>query len=94
MEDLALVSRTATDCIPGVRIAVIRALVDGASPYSTGLASGLVSRTLEDLEALGICKRRDTIENPYEFTTSAEGLMAGAGLLSTKMLMDDTVVSG
>jgi hypothetical protein len=91
-DDFALVSRAALDCIPGSRIATIRALRNGTSPYSNGLASGLVSRTLEDLEALGICERRNGNGSEYTFTKAAEALLAGAGLLSPKMHKNDTVV--
>lgn len=82
-DDFALVSRAAMDCIPGARIAVIRALRYGTSPYSNGLASSLASRTLEDLEAVGICGRKQS-GSEYAFTQAAESLLAGAGLLSPK----------
>lgn len=90
--DYALVSRTALDCIPGARIAVIQVLRNGASPSSSGLMGGLLNRTLEDLESLGICGRRDAIRSDYAFTRSAEDLLVGAGLTSPKMHMNDTVV--
>jgi hypothetical protein len=79
-EDFALVVRVAIDCIPGSRIAIIRALRSGTNPYSIGLASVLVSRTLEDLKALGICEKREASGSAYAFTQTAECLLAGANI--------------
>jgi hypothetical protein len=79
-EDFALVVRVAIDCIPGTRIAVIRALRSGTNPYSIGLANVLVSRALEDLGSLGICERREASASEYSFTQAAEGLLGGCGL--------------
>jgi hypothetical protein len=92
--DFALVSRAALDCIPGARIAVIQALRNGTSASSSGLSGGLLNRTLEDLETLGICERKEAIGGDYAFTRSAEGLLTGACITSPKMHMNDTVVSG
>jgi len=83
-DDFALVSRAALDCIPGARRAVIRALRNGANPSSSGLSGGLLDRTLEDLETLGICERGDATGTDYAFTGLAQGLLAGAGLLPPK----------
>ncbi len=78
-EDFALVARAAFDCIPASRIAVIQALTDGASPYSTGLPPSLASRTLQDLETLGIAERTEANGGIYAFTRTARDLLAGVG---------------
>jgi hypothetical protein len=93
-EDFRLVSRAAFDCIPEARMRVIRALRDGVSPHSTGLASGLVSRTLEDLEALGLAEKTEASGARHVFTKRAQELLIGAGATSPKMHMNDKVVSG
>lgn len=92
-EDFALVSRAALDCIPGARMVVIRAFRDGVSPYSTGMAEGLVSRTLEDLEALRIAERAEASGSSHTFTNRAQMLLTGAGVTSPKMHMNETIVS-
>jgi hypothetical protein len=92
-EDFALVSRVAFDCIPADRNVVIRALRQGLSPYSTSQPSGLVSRTLEDLETLGIAERTGGNGSSHALTNIAQTLLAGTGATSPKMHMNDTVVS-
>jgi len=79
--DLALVARAALDCIPADRSIVLRALTNGASAYSTGLASALAARTLEDLAAVGIAERTEADGRSYEFTRTAQQLLAGAHVL-------------
>jgi hypothetical protein len=91
-DDFALVSRAAFDCIPEARMRVIRALCNGASPYATGLAHGLVFRTLEDLEALGLTEKTEACDGNHIFTECAQELLTGAGVTSPKMHMNDTVV--
>jgi len=78
-EDFALVSRAAFDCIPGVRGAVIRALRNATSPYSVGLPSSLVYRTLDDLEALGLAARPTDAERDHTLSECALRLLAGIG---------------
>jgi hypothetical protein len=92
--DFALVSRAALDCIPSARAAVIRVLRNGTSASSSGLLGGLLNRTLEDLETLGICERPEATGSDYALTRSAQDLLAGAGLTSPNMHMNDTVVNG
>jgi hypothetical protein len=91
-DDFALVSRAAFDCIPEARMRVIRALRDGVSPYSTGLADALVYRTLEDLKALGLAEQTETDGSSQIFTRCAQELLAGADVTSPKMHMNATVV--
>ena len=84
-EDFALLSRVAFDCVPADRSGVIRALREGLSPCSTGLASGLVSRTLEDLEALRIAERPEGNGSGHVLTSLAKPLLVATGATSPKM---------
>ena len=93
-EDFGLVSRVAFDCIPADRCVLIQALRKGLSPYSTGQPTGLVSRTLEDLELLGIAERTGGNRSGHALTNNARTLLAGTGATSPKMHMNDTVVGG
>jgi len=72
--DFALVRRAAFDCIPATRSAVLRAILAEQSPYSTGISSSLVSRTIEDLQALSLVESNQ----PLMLTLHAERLLEGA----------------
>jgi hypothetical protein len=51
---MRLISRVALDCIPPRRRDVLRALVQGKSPYALGLPNALVERAVEDLQTVGL----------------------------------------
>jgi hypothetical protein len=77
--DFALVFRAAFDCIPGVRATIIRGLCNATNPYSIGLPSSLVCRTLEDLEVLGLAERSNDGERSHALTQCALRLLEGTG---------------
>jgi hypothetical protein len=58
------------------------------SPYSVGMPPGLVKRTLEDLEVLGIAEKAADGEGRM-LTTCAVELLKGTGVPSPKMHMND-----
>ncbi len=80
--DYALIRRTALDCIPPERRQVMEALVAGKPPYSTGLPPAVAERALEDLEAVGLVQKRNTVilDKPeYCLTLKAKELLAASG---------------
>ncbi len=56
-EDYRLVQRAAMDCIPATRRQVLESLIKGQNAYTSGPASSLVQRTLDDLELVGIVEK-------------------------------------
>jgi hypothetical protein len=54
---MTLISRVAFDSIPPRRRDVLRALMDGKNAYSLDLASSVVERALEELEAVGLLNK-------------------------------------
>jgi hypothetical protein len=52
--EMQLIFRVAFDCIPPRRCDVLRALMQGKSPYVLDSANSVVERAIEDLEAVGL----------------------------------------
>lgn len=53
-DGMRLIFRVAFDCIPPRRRDVLRALMQGMSPYALDLPNGVVDRAIEDLQAVGL----------------------------------------
>jgi hypothetical protein len=71
-EDYRLVCRTAFDSLPPARIAVLKAIFEGRSPFSLGLPKATIDRAIEDLELAGVLTKK------RELSDVALGLLAGA----------------
>jgi hypothetical protein len=83
--DYKLVRRAAFDSLPPARIAVLKAILGGKSPFSLGLPKATVSRALEDLELSGVLIKSDNclgegFECPRTLSENARGLLDSAGL--------------
>jgi hypothetical protein len=72
---MKLVQRVAFDCIPPAKRAVIQALTRGQNPYAVKLAPSLVSRAIEDLEAVGLIEKKD---KTARLTPLAQTLLIGS----------------
>ncbi|MGB2668061.1 MAG: hypothetical protein WAK48_28970 [Candidatus Acidiferrum sp.] len=86
-EDYKLVCRAAFDSLPLARIAALKAILEGKSPFTIGQPKATVSRALEDLELSGVlvksrvaCQAADT-DCPRALSETARELVTGAGLL-------------
>lgn len=86
--DYKLVCRAAFDSLPPPRLAVLKAILAGKSPFSLGLPKATASRALEDLELSGVvirssvaCSAEDP-ECPRALSEPAKALAEGAGLLN------------
>ncbi len=71
-DDYKLVRRAAFDSLPPARIAVLKALFDGKSPFSLGLPKATIERAIEDLELAGVLTEKG------DFSGEASSLLAGA----------------
>ena len=86
-EDYKLVCRAAFDSLPLARIAALKAILEGKSPFTIGQPKATVSRALEDLELSGVlvksrvaCQAADT-DCPRALSETARELVTGAGTL-------------
>lgn len=83
--DFELVIRAGWDTIPPARKIILVALARGQKPYSLGLAGSVVKRQLEDLDAIGLVRKEEDVENEisYFLSDKANELLTSAGLLET-----------
>lgn len=84
-DDYKLVCRAAFDSLPPARIAALKAILEGRSPFSIGLPKATISRALEDLELSGVLVKSDACLGedfacPRALSTNAMGFLKGAGL--------------
>jgi hypothetical protein len=84
-DDYKLVCRAAFDSLPPARIAALKAILEGRSPFSVGLPKATISRALEDLELSEVLVKSDACLGedfacPRVLTESAMGFLEGAGL--------------
>jgi hypothetical protein len=71
-DDYKLVWRAAFDSLPPARIAVLKAILEGKSPFSLGLPKATIDRAVEDLELSGVLMAQGGL------CKNAEELIAGA----------------
>jgi hypothetical protein len=76
---MRLIFRVAFDSIPPRRCYVLRALMEGKSPYGLDLPHSVVERAIEDLEAVGIVTK-PAGERKAALSELASRLLAGARL--------------
>jgi hypothetical protein len=75
---MRIIRRAALDCIPPVRRAALQAFTAGRSPYSIGLPPVLISRGVEDLQAVGLVQKLQNGE--AALSAIAIELLRGAGV--------------
>ena len=78
---IRLAARAARDCLPPVRRKVLQQIIGGANAYVLDIPQAVLSRAIEDLEAVGLV-RKDRPNSTAQLSEKGLALLAGtAGLM-------------
>lgn len=78
-DDFQLAGRAALDSVPPARIAVLRNIIHGKSPYSADLPKATVARAIEELELSHVVEKPKSATEKIVLSDTAIDLLNGAG---------------